>query len=106
MADFRSMLEVDCANALADRNGNQFTAQGVLLDRIRELIGSIPIDKLPTKDAVLAIAGQLYDQHIAPINIPFIPDVIEPMFDSIAKGLFLRAVGAAYDAIATPRMAI
>lgn len=37
------------------------------------------------KDEVLAALGQAYDQYLAPIDVSRVPNVIEPVFDRMAK---------------------
>jgi hypothetical protein len=79
---------------------NQFLGQGLVLEQIKQkLRQAVEAGIVPTKEQVLAMAGDLFDKHIAPLDIPGVPNAIEPWFDAIARVLFLRAVGAAYDSI-------
>ncbi len=82
-------------------SGNHLSAQGAILDRLRDRLRELVADSitLPTKEQVLKIAGDAYDRYVAPIDIPGVPNFVEPEFDLMAKALFLRAVSAVYDSI-------
>ena len=66
--------------------------EDVILDVFQELRGV-----LPSKDQVLVTVGSIYDRFIAPIDIPGIPNLIEPMVDALLRRYLLSAVGALYD---------
>lgn len=56
----------------------------VILDFIREPIDDL-IDAVGI-EAVIAQINALYDQYVAPLDIPWVPDVLEPtLIDSPAK---------------------
>lgn len=82
------------------RFNNQLEAAGeledVILDVFQELKGV-----LPSKEQVLATVGSIYDRFIAPIDIPGIPNLIEPMVDALLRRYLLSAVGALYDRFVT-----
>lgn len=76
---------------------SQFGATDKLLDVIKHQLAGV----LPAKDLVLKAAGDAYDKYVAPIDIPFVPNLIEPMVDAQLRSLFLGAVGRMYDALAS-----
>lgn len=67
---------------------------GVLSDSLSSKV------KLPPKEDVMATASYLYDTIIAPIDISFVPNPIEPLFDSALKMVFVGLIGSVYDGIA------
>jgi len=79
--------------------GNQLRAGGALLDKIREWIKSLDI-ALPPKDEFLKTVAAAYDQYVAPIDIPGVPNVVEPWVDSALKAIVLRQASSLYDKFA------
>jgi hypothetical protein len=49
------------------------------------------------KVIVMKAAEYLYDEVIAPIDIKKIPNVFEPTFDRLGKGLFMELIGGVVD---------
>lgn len=49
------------------------------------------------KAAVMIAASRLYDEVLAPIDIPKIPNVIEPSFDKFGRVLFLELISGSID---------
>ncbi len=92
------VFELPVNAAAKNASGNPFEIQGRLLDLIRDKL--LPMVTLPSRDEVLAAAAEAFDKYIAAIDIPYIPNVFEPMFDQAMKQVFLQVVGRAYDAIA------
>lgn len=84
----------------ADHGGNQVRAGGALLDKIREWLKSVS-GALPPKDEFLKFVGAAYDTYVAPIDIPGVPNMVEPWVDSALKAIVLQQAGRLYDRIAT-----
>lgn len=62
-----------------------------------KIADTLNADGADKKAVVLKAAELLYDEVIAPIDIPKIPNVIEPTFDKFAKSLFLELVSGLID---------
>lgn len=83
----------------SDHGGNQLRAGGALLDRIREWLNGLDI-ALPPKPEFLRIVGEAYDKYVAPIDIPGVPNLVEPWVDSALKAIVMNQASRLYDAIA------
>lgn len=71
-----------------------------LLDYVREAIDDA-VDAAGV-DALVAYAHDLYDKHIAPIDVPWVPNADEPeVIDKPAKWLIAQAIHGAHNAIHT-----
>ena len=68
-----------------------------LLDPALEMIDKA-ID-LVGEDAVVAYLNALYDKHIMPLDIPWVPDTLESVLDSLAKSGIARLVKVGHAAI-------
>jgi hypothetical protein len=51
------------------------------------------------KAAVLAALELFYDEVIAPLDIPYVPNIVEPVVDRAAKRIFLQIADGVIDAI-------
>lgn len=52
------------------------------------------------RDVLLNVFGELYDQVIAPLDIPYVPDLIEKRFlDPRLRKVFISLVSGGYDAL-------
>ena len=80
-------------------DGNQFAASGKLLDRLKELLSGI-VGPMPSRESVLEAVGQAYDAFVAPIDIPGVPNLIEPRIDAMLRVAVLVAAGKIYDSLA------
>ncbi len=80
--------------------GNVYRITGQLLEVIKSKLTSVI--NLPPRADVITAAGDAYDKYVAPIDIPFVPNLIEPMVDAGLRKLFIDSVGRIYDAIAKP----
>ena len=49
--------------------------------------------------AVIAYFQSLYDAHVAPLDIPYVPDIAEAVIDQIAKQAIARLIRAGHAAI-------
>jgi hypothetical protein len=61
------------------------------LDQLVHALGGI--------DAVISHVHAAYDRWVTPIDIPGIPNLIEPAVDAAAKNLIGKALRATHDAI-------
>lgn len=87
--------------ATADASRGFISHMGVadrLLDAIRTQLDQLK-DSLPTKDEVIDAAGAAYDRYVAPLDIPYVPNLFEPRVDALLKGIFLSMVDRVYDAL-------
>ena len=82
----------------AARSGGVLTRLGLIdmllqrLDFLRGLIANLD------KEQVLELVSKLYDDYIAPLDIPGVPNfVIEPQIDVALKGLVLAIVAQVID---------
>lgn len=80
-------------------NGNQVAAAGALVERFREWIRGLDI-ALPPKADLLKQVAEAYDAYVAPIDIPGVPNLVEPWLDSALKAIVLQQVSRIYDNIA------
>lgn len=83
--------------------GNQIAAGGELVAKLEAALLSAVT--LPTKEEFLDLVGQSYDRFIAPIDIPYVPNTIEPAFDIVLKSLCVKSASALYDRVAKNRAA-
>lgn len=75
-------------------NQNEMLAGGVLLDELRKLLSEI---SLPPKNDVLEALGRVYDELVAPLDIPAIPDRLEPWLDGVLRSGAMLLAGRIYD---------
>lgn len=75
---------------------NQVAAGGALIDRIKDVLSSISIP-LPPKADFLKTVAEAYDTYVAPIDIPGIPNMVEPWVDSALKSIVLQQASRIYD---------
>jgi hypothetical protein len=83
------------------------TSQPLSADAITTLKGLLDpaletIDKaidLMGEDAVIAYLNALYDKHVSPLDIPYVPDTLEGVVDSLAKTAIARLVRVGHAAI-------
>lgn len=75
----------------AARSGGVLTRLGLIdallsrLDFLRELLANLD------EQATLDLIGKLYDQYIAPLDIPGVPNlIIEPQIDAAIKSVVLK----------------
>lgn len=96
--EFSLELPVEATQARVDAAGNPWKVSGRLFrlakDKLTELV------KLPPRDVVIKEAGAAFDKYVAPIDISFVPNIIEPMVDAAMRDVFVDSVGKLYDAIA------
>ena len=80
-------------------SGNQFQAAGSMLEKIKEWLAKIA-GPLPTKEEFLRVVGEAFDTYVAPIDIPQVPNLIEPRIDAMMRIMVLVAAGKLYDRFA------
>jgi len=94
-------LELPVASALSareDAKGNPWKLSGRLFNLAKEkLLASV---KLPTRDEVLKVAGEAFDKYVAPIDVPVVPNMLEPAFDAMMREVFVDSIGKLYDLVA------
>ncbi len=74
---------------LATKKGvNQTTAIAEVLRFLATMTGKADMNK----QEVLLIIGRLYDQYIAPLDIPGVPDLFEPKLDSMIKSFCISLI--------------
>ncbi len=77
---------------------NQLTQAGALIERLKEILRTSI--QLPPKQEVLKIVADAYDTYVAPLDIPGVPEILEPWADSTLKAIVLASAGQIYDKIA------
>lgn len=82
-----------------DFKGNQLAAGGALIDKIRDVLSTLSI-ALPPKEDFLAQVGNAYDAYVKPIDLPYVPNFVEPWVDSVLKGVVLQQASGIYDQLA------
>lgn len=65
--------------------------------RIVEAAGDF--DGKSKKEVVLAFAADFYDQVIAPLDIPYVPSLIEGRVDAALKDVFLKLIDGAVESL-------
>lgn len=83
----------------SEHGGNQLRAGGALLDKLREWLNGLDI-ALPPKPEFLRIVGEAYDSYVATIDIPGVPNLVEPWVDSALKAIVMQQSSRLYDSIA------
>lgn len=84
-----SALESRLQSLASSSKGNQAAALAEVIRFLQAIVGEkVQVDK----EQVLLIVGRLYDQYIAPLDIPGVPDLLEPRLDSMIKGFFISVV--------------
>jgi hypothetical protein len=78
---------------------NQIAAAGSLVDQVKKWLSSL-VGQLPSKDEVLKMVGEAYDQFVAPLDLPGVPNLIEPRIDALLRVVVLVAIGKFYDQLA------
>jgi len=101
-ADFQPVIEKFKA-AVADGkiDGNEIF--GLLISGIKAIVALLDdfSDLTPeqAKTIGLQLVDQFYQDVIAPIDLPGVPNIIEPYVDSLGKTLILTGVEKLFDAI-------
>ena len=80
-------------------SSNQIATGGALLERIKEFLSGLTIP-LPPRDEFLRIVGEAYDIYVAPVDIPGVPNMLEPWVDSALKAILLQQAAGIYDMLA------
>jgi hypothetical protein len=78
---------------------SQFGLADRLLRLIRDRLQPVPVPEMPPKDIVLAAAGAAYDRYVGAFDLPFVPNLIEPLVDAHLRSMFLAAVDRLYDSL-------
>jgi hypothetical protein len=73
----------------------------VLGDVIRFLSDYAELDYDKRKATAIDIVNQFYAEKIAPMDIPGVPNIIEPLIDSSIQQFIPVLIGALYDSIHT-----
>lgn len=101
---FTLELPVEAGVARVDAKGNPWKIAGRLFNLAKEkLLAAI---ELPTRDEVLKAAGVAFDRYVAPLDVPVIPDIVEPAFDAMMRELFIDSVGKLYDMVAKSKQPV
>jgi hypothetical protein len=79
---------------------------GFFLDRLQQLIEDrlISAISIPDRQAVLDAAAIAFDKYVAPYDLPYVPDAVEPVVDSQLRVWWLELVGIVYDKIVAERL--
>lgn len=83
VAALESRLQV-----LSTKKVSQTTAIAEVLRFLSAMTGKADMDKRE----VLSIIDRLYDQYIAPLDIPGVPDLFEAKIDSLIKNYVISVV--------------
>lgn len=92
-------MQVDDLKFESAATSSQMAAGGALLERIREFLSQLTIP-LPERNEFLRIVAEAYDLYVAPVDIPGVPNIIEPWVDSALKAILLQQAAAIYDMLA------
>lgn len=64
------------------------------LSQLVDLLGDLP------KEAILEMLGQVYDDYLAPLDIPGVPNIlIEPKLDEMLRVVFLEIAARIIDRV-------
>jgi hypothetical protein len=96
MDDFRFELPLKAADG--DEFATQYGLFDALAKRVRDQLAGLPA--LPTKAVVMKAAEFAFDTYVAPFDLPFISNLIEPVVDKQLRRIFLALVETAYDKLA------
>jgi hypothetical protein len=79
-----------------DYAGNQIAAAGDLMEKIREFLKSLG-GSLPSKQEFLKVVRQAYNDYVAPIDLPGVPNLFEPTVDRLLGEVVVQAASRLYD---------
>jgi len=68
-----------------------------ILDYIRETLDGVT-DEIGI-EAVIAQFNELYDTFVAPVDIPFVPNLVEPLVDAQIKKVLAQLIRGFHDMI-------
>lgn len=68
------------------------------LVRVAEQVGGTGVEK---KAAVLAALDKFYDEVIGPLDIQYVPNIVEPYVDNMLKKLVMQMADGGIDAFVT-----
>ena len=95
LADFQQRAASASQYGAANKYAEALALNVDLVNLIRSLTKDA-IDNLGGIEAVKEIIGGIYDTYIAPLDIPGIPNLVEPAFDRILRAAVLRLVDTVY----------
>jgi hypothetical protein len=79
---------------------SQLAAAGSLIEKIKKFLEQTRI-ALPPKDQFLKTVADAYDTYVAPIDIPGVPNIVEPWVDNALRAIVLQQSSSLYDYFAT-----
>lgn len=80
-------------SALEEGVGGPITSPLVAADKLLNSAGRILRDEgSDCVEQVVQAAGLLYDRFVAPIDIPGIPNIVEPAFDAAVKQALIAGI--------------
>jgi hypothetical protein len=84
-------LRANLATAPAQAETRLLSIFGFVIDEIDDAIDSIGVE------AVIVEVLKLYDEFVAPVNVPWVPDILEPaVIDAPAKQLIAATIRRAH----------
>lgn len=95
-SEIESALSGPMMVAMQNSGDNAMTLSGKLIDKVRDLLSEID---LPPREVVLNAVRNVYAQYVAPVDLPGVPNAIEPWVDQAILAIVLRAVNGMYDRI-------
>lgn len=84
----------------AEGCGSQLAAAGSLLEKVKKFLEQTRVS-LPPKDQFLKIVADAYDTYVAPIDIPGVPNIVEPWVDNALRAIVLQQSSMIYDYFST-----
>jgi hypothetical protein len=94
------MTEIEFHLPVESNEGvSQFGLADRLLRLIRDRLQPVAVPEMPPKDIVLAAAAAAFDRYVAPFDIPFVPNLLEPLVDAHLRSMFLASVDRLYDSL-------
>ena len=100
---FTLELPVEAAVARFEARGNPWEVAGRLFALAKEKL--LEAINLPPRDEVLKAAGDAFDKYVAPLDVPLVPNFLEPTFDAMMRDAFIDSVGKLYDVVARAKVA-
>jgi len=98
---FTLELPAEASAVRVAAKGNPWQIAGSLFSLAKDKL--LEAITLPSRDEVLKAAGDAFDKYVAPLDVPFIPNIIEPTFDAMMRKAFIDSVGKLYDVIAASK---
>lgn len=95
--DMMELEQVLTSHISGARSAELTTKFGLVERLIEALAGMRGMIAALDKEQVLQLLGDLYDNWIAPLDLPGIPNLVEPQIDKILKNVLMAIVERVID---------